>query len=30
MRGEVGRGKTQLMDIFYETLKVEKKEDSLP
>ena len=25
VRGEVGRGKTQLMDIFYETLEVEKK-----
>ena len=30
VRGEVGRGKTQLMDIFTKPLKLRKKEDSLP
>ena len=25
IRGEVGRGKTQIMDIFYETLEIKKK-----
>ena len=28
IKGEVGRGKTQMMDIFFETLDIEKKKSN--
>ena len=30
IRGEVGRGKTQMMDIFFETLELKEEKNSFP